>query len=253
MKKIALLIITVFTLFSCAKKKQETSITVYAAASTLEFTNDIAEAFEKKSGIKVLINSASSGTLARQIESGASVDIFISASQKWANYLVEKKMTTEDHCSSPMKNSLVLIAPNSEDSVVEEIAPTQILDKLDGGRLAIGDPDHVPAGKYAKEALISLDIYDTLKDHLLPTQNVRAALNVVEMKECNLGIVYLTDAKKSKKVSIVYSFVDSLHNPIKYATAIIDSSNQNATAFYDFFNSSTADSLMNVYGFIKNE
>ncbi len=144
---------------------------------------------------------ASSSTLARQIEAGAPADLFISADQKWMDYAVDKKAIDTATRQTLLGNSLVVVAPKASEQKDFTIdSKTNWTSLLNGGRLAVGDPEHVPAGIYAKEALQKLGAWDTLSPKLAPAEDVRGALALVERNEAPLGIVYGSDAVASKGV-----------------------------------------------------
>lgn len=219
-------------------------ITVFAAASLTNAMQDIATTYKDA---EIVFSFASSSVLAKQIEQGAPADIFMSADQKWMNYLIEHKVATDKQ--NLLKNGLVLIAPKqSKLEKVEINANTDwqaILPK--GERLAVGDPDHVPAGLYAKESLTNLGVFDKLLPQMAPASNVRDALMLVERNEAALGIVYSTDAKVSDKVKIIGSFPAETFTPIEYPITLLK---PEAKEFYQYLSSETAKKIFQKYGFI---
>lgn len=219
-------------------------ITVFAAASLTNAMQDIATSYKDA---EIVFSFASSSVLAKQIEQGAPADIFMSADQKWMNYLIEHKVATDKQ--NLLKNGLVLIAPKqSKLEKVEINANTDwqaILPK--GERLAVGDPDHVPAGLYAKESLTNLGVFDKLLPQMAPASNVRDALMLVERNEAALGIVYSTDAKVSDKVKIIGSFPAETFTPIEYPITLLK---PEAKKFYQYLSSETAKKIFQKYGFI---
>lgn len=219
-------------------------ITVFAAASLTNAMQDIATTYKDA---EIVFSFASSSVLAKQIEQGAPADIFMSADQKWMNYLIEHKVATDKQ--NLLKNGLVLIAPKqSKLEKVEINANTDwqaILPK--GERLAVGDPDHVPAGLYAKESLTNLGVFDKLLPQMAPASNVRDALMLVERNEAALGIVYSTDAKVSDKVKIIGSFPAETFTPIEYPITLLK---PEAKEFYQYLSSETAKMIFQKYGFI---
>jgi molybdate transport system substrate-binding protein len=186
----------------------------------------LADSVEKEHNIHLKLNLASSGTLARQLKEGMPCDIYFSASKRWMDYVAENGLIDSTSCCTPVKNSLVLISPKGKLLTDSLATLPSVLDT----RLSIGDPVHVPAGKYAVEALKSIGIYDSLEDRLLPAKDVRSALMVVELGEADFGIVYKTDAMKSDKVDISATFPDSSHLPIVYHAAIMKSSEKKKSA-----------------------
>lgn len=226
-------------------------IMVYAAASVTDVLNEITKAFEAEYHIKVQTNLASSGTLARQIEQGAMPDIYLSASKKWADYVAEQSNIANENIAEIAKNELVLIAPINSSIVKQMIDSSMALPQmLKNNRLSIGDPAHVPAGKYAKQALEYFGWYDELDHMTLPAKDVRSALMVVELAETPLGIVYKTDAMKSDKVKIVGSFPEKSHKPIVYVAEIVKN-NDASKKFIAFLNSEKTAEIWAKYGFSK--
>ena len=226
-------------------------ITVFAAASLTNAMQDIATAYKKEKNVEVVSSLASSSTLARQIEAGAPADLFISADQKWMDYAVEKKSIDTATRATLLGNSLVVVAPKS--SAQGDITINAQIDwtpLLNGGRLAVGDPDHVPAGIYMKEALQKLGAWDTLSGKLAPAEDVRGALALVERSEAPLGVVYGSDAVASKGVKVVGTFPEDSHKKVEYPMAIIDGhKNADVSAFYDYLKGPEASEIFKRYGF----
>ncbi|KGD85274.1 molybdate transporter [Pantoea stewartii subsp. indologenes] len=226
-------------------------ITVFAAASLTNALNDIAAHYKKTHGTEVVSSFASSSVLARQIEQGAPADLFISADQQWMDDAVAKKSMIDTTRYTLLGNDLVLIAPRSENA-----RPVTINDKTDwkrllkGERLAVGDPDHVPAGIYAKEALEKLGAWSSLSPVLARANNVRAALALVERNETPYGIVYGSDAVASQKVQVVGTFPEDSHKPVEYPVAIVkDRDNAAVKAFYNYLKGPEAAAVFTQYGF----
>ncbi len=229
----------------------ESKITVFAAASLTNAMQDIAKEYKKEKNVDVVSSFASSSTLARQIEAGAPADLFISADQKWMDYAVDKKAIDTASRETLLGNSLVVVAPKASklDKVTID-AKTDWTRLLDGGRLAVGDPDHVPAGIYAKEALQKLGSWETLSPKLAPAEDVRGALALVERNEAPLGIVYGSDAVASKGVKVVGTFPEDSHQKVEYPLAIIDGhKNATVSAFYDYLKGPQASAIFKRYGF----
>lgn len=243
-----------FTLGSCHepnhnKPESSSSIVVFAASSLNDVLSELTIIYEKKTGIKIKSNSASSGTLARQIEQGANPDIYISANERWVNYVDQLGLIKDNYHRAIVTNSLVLIAPKS--SKLEQLnidSSTDLLKLLGNERLSIGDPTHVPSGIYTKQALEYYQLYSNLIPRILPAKDVRSALMIVELKEAPLGIVYSTDAKKSNDVKILATFNEESHEPIVYYQALC-TNNLDALEFYKWLNSEEAQSIWTKYGF----
>lgn len=230
---------------------QDAKITVFAAASLTNAMQDIAKEYKKEKNVDVVSSFASSSTLARQIEAGAPADLFISADQKWMDYAVDKKAIDTATRETLLGNSLVVVAPKaSEQANIAVDANTPWTSLLKGGRLAVGDPDHVPAGIYAKEALQKLGAWETLSPKLAPAEDVRGALALVERSEAPLGIVYGSDAVASKGVKVVGTFPEDSHQKVEYPIAVIDGhKNATVSAFYDYLKGPQASEIFKRYGF----
>lgn len=224
------------------------TITIFAAASTADPVQALAKAYEADHGVRVMCSFASSSTLAKQIENGAPAELFLSADQKWMDYLATKQAIVPASRVELLANTLVLIAPagQSPDITVEKgfaIGGTFM------GRLAIGDPTNVPAGVYAKEAFTNLGWWEVLSGRLAPTADVRAALKLVELGEADLGVVYATDAKASTKVGVVATIPEQLHTPIRYPIALTTTAKPAAAAFLVYLQSAAGRAVFTAAGF----
>ncbi len=242
MKQIGLLLIAVL-LFSCTgKKKQEKQeLYVFAAASLSDVISEIADSFKVNRNLELKLNLAASGTLARQIEEGAPVDVFLSANKNWMDYVVEKGKSQDATVFTA--NDLVLIAAPDDTAAVEDVVA--VLSSADT-KIAIGDPGYVPAGKYAMQVF---DYYKLdLAQKLFQTVDVRSALMMVEMGEAGYGVVYKTDAVQSGKVNIIYTFPDESHKPVQYYKVLV-SANPVAKEFYDYLYSPKVKSILAKYQF----
>ncbi|QKJ86442.1 molybdate transport system substrate-binding protein [Paramixta manurensis] len=226
-------------------------ITVFAAASLTNALQDIATQYEKGKAVKIVSSFASSSTLARQIEQGAPADLFISADQQWMDYAVKKQSVDVATRYTLLGNDLVLVAPTSvKPQPVSISKQTDWKSLLKGHRLAVGDPDHVPAGIYAKEALQKLGAWDTLSPAMARANDVRAALALVERDETPYGIVYGSDAVASKKVTVVGVFPEDSHKPVEYPMAIVKDHNKpDVSAFYTYLKGPEAAAIFKRYGF----
>ena len=226
-------------------------VMVFAAASLTNALTDIGKIFDEKGKGTAVPSFASSSTLAKQIENGAPANVFISADEEWMNHLAEKRLIVPESRFNLLGNRLVLIAPAGSDLKKVDIAPGFPLAKMLGSDLmATGDPDHVPAGKYAKGALQKLGVWAEVDGKLARADNVRAALALVERGECPLGIVYSTDAALSQKVTVVGTFPEDSHPPITYPAALIAGKDTSgARAFLDFLKTPEAKAVFQKYGF----
>lgn len=226
-------------------------VTVFAAASLTNALQDIARDYQQETGVPVVSSFASSSTLARQIEQGAPADLFISADQQWMDDAVAKNSVNTASRYTLLGNDLVLVAPRGAAAKKVELnQQTDWKTLLHGERLAVGDPDHVPAGLYAKEALQKLGAWQTVEPVLAPANNVRAALALVERNETPYGIVYGSDAVASAKVQVVGRFPASSHKPVEYPMAIVkDRDNAAVNAFYHYLKGPQAAVVFKHYGF----
>ncbi|KAA6047974.1 MULTISPECIES: molybdate ABC transporter substrate-binding protein [Pantoea] len=226
-------------------------ITVFAAASLTNALQEIATRYQQQSGTEVVSSFASSSTLARQIEQGAPADLFISADQQWMDDAAAKQSIEAETRVTLLGNDLVLIAPKAAGAAPVTIsAATNWKNLLQGQRLAVGDPAHVPAGIYAKAALQKLGAWQQLASQLAPASNVRAALALVERNETPYGIVYGSDAVASKGVMVAGRFPADSHPPVEYPMAIVNA-HQNAavTAFWHYLQGPEAAAIFKQYGF----
>jgi molybdate transport system substrate-binding protein len=211
----------------------ETPITVFAAASLQGVLDRAGWVYAALNAHPVRFSYGASSALARQIEEGAPADVFISADPDWMDYLSKKKLIVEATRRNLLSNHLALIAPAAAKVSLEVGWKMPIGKALAGGRLAVAGPD-VPAGRYAQASLTKLGVWDEVKDHLAPAQNVRAALAFVARGETPFGIVYDTDAMTEPKVKIVGLFPDSSHPPIIYPGAVLTAATSpNARSFLD--------------------
>lgn len=196
--------------------------TIFAAASMTDAIRQINDVWVAKGNEPFKFSFASSSTLAQQIEQGADATIFISADERWMDWLQERDLIAKDTRVSAVGNSLVLVAPADSDISVKLGKDTDIAALLGAdGRLATGDPQHVPVGRYAQQALTALGQWETLEPRLARADSVRSALLLVERGEAPLGIVYATDAAISKGVKVVGTFPDGLHDPVTYPFAVV--------------------------------
>ncbi len=242
------------TLTACAslasptRAQQVSRLTVFAAASLKEALEAIAVAYGSKGRPAPVLSFAGSNQLARQIDQGAPADLFISADEDWMNWLAERKLIVPTSRLDLLGNRLVLVAPSGG-------APVTINAKLDltgllkGGRLALPDPQAVPAGKYAKAALMQLGLFESIKDKIVGTENVRMALMLVARGEAPLGIVYATDAMADNKVSVIGTFPSDAHPPIIYPAALTTTARLDASDFLEFITSPRAQAIFTERGF----
>lgn len=236
---------------SLARPVAAEQITVFAAASLTNALSDVAKQYEVAyPADQIRLSFASSSILARQIEQGAPAQIFVSADLKWMDHLQQQKQIDLPSRVNLLGNQLVLIAPVGQARTVS-VQPNAAWATGYRGRLCMGSPDSgVPAGLYAKQALMSLKLWDQLKGRVVGTEDVRSALAFVERAECDLGVVYQTDAKISSKVSIVATFPANSHPPIIYPAALMPDAPAAARQFLQYLQSPAAGQVFNRYGFV---
>ncbi|WP_394145019.1 molybdate ABC transporter substrate-binding protein [Vibrio atypicus] len=221
---------------------------VYAASSMTNAVNELVSVFEHQHDVDVTTVYAGSSSLARQLVNGAPADIFISANNQWMDYLKNQEIVSSDNVTQLATNQLVVVAPIDRQPEFEITSAKSWLNSLENSRLAIGQPNAVPAGMYAKQSLENLKVWKTIQSKLAPTNNVRIALTLVERKEAALGIVYKTDALYSKKVKQLAALPESSHQPIVYPMAILNK-NESTKMFATFAQSPQASNILKKYGF----
>jgi molybdate transport system substrate-binding protein len=232
---------------ACAQGKE---LLVFAAASLKTALDAINQRFEHDAARKVTASYAASSALAKQIEAGAPADIFISADLDWMDYLARNNLIKVQTRFNLLANKLVLIAPADSKLRIEIAANFPLAKALGDGRLAMADPNSVPAGKYGKASLEALGVWASVAGKIAPAENVRAALLYVARRETPLGIVYQTDAAAEPGVKIVGTFPDDSHPPIIYPAAITASaSDPDATSYLAYLKSPAARSVFETQGF----
>jgi molybdate transport system substrate-binding protein len=228
---------------------QSVTLTVSAAASLQDAMKAIGSAYsQEKPNVSITYNFGSSGSLQQQIEQGAPVDVFISAALKQMNALQQKNLLLTDTRKDLLKNQVVLVAPKQATAISDfkDLSDTKV------SKIAIADPQSVPAGQYGKEVLTSLNLFDPLKPKFVFAKDVRQVLSYVETGNVDAGFVYITDAKTSDKVKVVATASEASHSPIIYPVAVLkDSKNAGAAKeFVQFLSSDPAKALFEKYGFI---
>jgi molybdate transport system substrate-binding protein len=229
----------------------ERALTFFVAASTNDLATEAASAYSRRTGITVKVVPASSGSLARQIAAGAPADLFLSASTKWSDWLREQNGVLPESIRELMRNQLVVIAGQEAAAPTIRFSADYAFADAFKGRLSIGDPAHVPAGRYAADALAFYGWDKALHDRLLPAQDVRAAMVMVELGQCDLGIVYATDAMLSRKVRTVAVFPEVSHAPVVYTINICRDSRSpaDAKAFWEYLRGKEVEDMIRRYGF----
>jgi molybdate transport system substrate-binding protein len=233
-----------------AAAQPKTPVTVFAAASLKNALDEVGKAFTASGGGGVRFSYGASSALARQIESGAPADVFVSADSDWMNYLDARHMVAHASRRDILTNHLALIAPAASKVRLRIGKGMPLAQALGGGRLAVAGPD-VPAGKYAKASLTALGVWDSVSGRLAQAENVRGALAFVAHGEAPLGIVYDTDAKVEPAVKIVGLFPDQSHPPIVYPAALTAGHDSPGdAAFLGFLQGPQARAIFRKYGFV---
>lgn len=242
-------------LFSLCNLTQAETVKVYAAASLTNAISDITVIYEKQHPQTDIVPVfGASSALAKQIEAGAKSDLFFSADVDWMNYLIKKQIIDENKSKALLLNQLVLISPKNL-NIAFKAQPNFNFAQSFKGHLCTGQMESVPAGKYAKQSLIKLNWLGSLKGRIVGTDDVRSALAFVERGECDVGIVYKTDALISKKVKVIGTFPENSHHPILYPLALTQQGEKNGDAvqFEKFVKSSPqAKIIFQKYGFSIN-
>lgn len=231
-------------------------IIVFAAASLTNALQTIAQDYQQQHpDVEIMFSFASSSTLAKQIQYGAPADVFISANTDWMSHLQHQQLiepNTERHL---LHNTLVLVTAKNSPLAALTLDLSQNTPRnwpvwLENSKLALGDPDYVPAGIYAKQALTHLGDWQTVAPLIAPTNNVRSALVLVERQEAALGIVYYSDTLASDHIQILATFPAHSHSPITYPIAIVKNhASQTVRDFYSALFQSTAAHVFRQNGF----
>ena len=221
---------------------------VFAAASLKDALDEIAAT----SPTKPVISYGASSALARQIENGAPADIFISADLDWMDYVEKKGLLAAGTRRNLLGNRLVLIAPAMQPVTLQPAPGFPIGTFLKNGRIALADPQSVPAGKYAKAAFEKLGVWDQLAGRVAAAENVRAALLLVARGEAPLGVVYQTDANAEPNVMVAGVFPADSHPPIVYPIALLKTARPGARGLLEFLSRPEALRIFGKHGFAVN-
>jgi molybdate transport system substrate-binding protein len=224
----------------------EDTVVVFAAASTTNALDEIKAEFTKDSGVTIETNYAASSTLAQQILNGADAHVFISADLKWAEHLASKEQVARQR--NLLGNRLVVVVP--VDSQLKIARPEDLLDAR-VEHVALGETESVPAGRYAKQALVKLNLWDRLAAKVVAGEDVRQTLAHVETANAEAGIVYATDAAISKKVKVACEISEKLSDPIRYPVVLLKHAQDHSAAktFYDYLGGDKAVKIFEKYGF----
>lgn len=229
----------------------ELPLTVFVAASLTEVIEEVAGEFTAVGGAPVVVVAGASSAMARQIESGAPADIFASAHRQWVEYLGDRDLLVAGSLITPLATELVLVAPGDSGPAPSGDFAQALLAVLgDGGRLAVGDPAHVPAGLYAKQALQAVGLWSRLQARLVRAENVRAALALVSRGEAAAGLVYRTDLQLAR-LKLVATMPRELVPPVYYDFAALqrEVAHPAVPAFLNFLSTATAQAVFHRHGF----
>jgi molybdate transport system substrate-binding protein len=225
-------------------------ITVAAAASLSDALAEAGRVFQSQTGDTVRFSFAASSTLTKQIEAGAPVALFFSADEDWMDYVDSRKLLIAATRMDLLGNRLVLIEPADKTAQVDIVAGFPLASLLGSGRLAMGEPGSVPAGKYGKQALVNLGVWESVSSKVVAADSVRSAMAFVQSGEAPFGIVYATDAASSKQVRVAGIFPLSSHKRITYPVAMIkDQDSPEARAFLKFVEGPDGRAIFTKYGF----
>jgi molybdate transport system substrate-binding protein len=231
-----------------AADAQPPAVTVFAAASLTDAMKRAADAYKAKTGVSITLSFGASSTLAHQIDQGAAADIFLSADSDWMDFLEKNGRIAGGTRKNLLGNELVLVAGNDA-RPAPKIAPHfNLAAVLGDGKLAMADPASVPAGKYGKEALTALGVWDSVSSKVVEAENVRVALEYVVRGEAPFGIVYATDAKVAP-VKVVGVFPENTHAPIVYPVALTRTASAAARDFLAFLSGPEARAIFEKAGF----
>lgn len=230
--------------------KAEAPVVVFAAASLKTALDETAAAFRAEQGVEIKISYGGSLALARQLAQGAPADIFVSADEDSMDEAAKAEAIKPGSRVDLLGNTLVVVAAKNAPLQTLPLAAADMTAALGAGKLATGEVNSVPVGKYAKEALTNLNLWDAIAPHLAMTDNVRAALAFVARGEAPLGVVYATDAAAEPAVKIVATFPDSSHKPIVYPAGLTTASaNPAAAKFFEFLRAPATRAIFQRQGF----
>ena len=249
-RRTAIVLLVAWGISAPVQAQETRPLVVFAAASLQTAFNSIAAEWQTKTGKKLVFSFASSSALARQIEQGAPADLFASADLDWMDWAQQRNLIRPASRQSLLGNALVLVSRTADRAELKIAPGFALADALGDTRLAMGQPQSVPAGRYAQTALTTLGVWDRLAPRMAGADNVRAALNLVARGEARFGIVYATDARAEPKVRVVDTFPSTSHPPVVYPFAITaTSANPDAAAFLDFLSSPAAVRVFEAEGF----
>ena len=231
-----------------AADAQPPRVTAFAAASLTDAMKQAADAYKAKTGVSISLSFGASSMLAHQIDQGAAADVFISADSDWMDFLEKNGRIADGTRKNFLGNELVLVAGNDARHAPKIEPHFNLAGALGDGRLAMADPASVPAGKYGKEALTALGVWDSVSSKVVQAENVRVALEYVARGEAPFGIVYATDARIAP-VKVVGVFPENTHAPIVYPVALTRTASAAARDFLAFLSRPEARAIFEKAGF----
>ena len=255
-RSLSLLLIVGFGLPSCSGpvgqpgSSSTATVVVSVAASLSDAVGDVANVFEKQTGIQVLVNAAGSQILATQIIEEIPVDVFVSADERQMTRTIARGKMDQGSYLQLLSNQLVVVVPS--DRLMGISRPDDLIAQS-VRRIALGDPEAVPGGVYAREYLDKEGVWDALKSKVVPTRNVRAALRAVEAGTVDAGVVYRTDARQSVDAVIAFDVPVGLGPRIIYPAAVSTEppNPESAVQFFSFLQTAQAQQIFEAYGFIS--
>ncbi|WP_246248992.1 molybdate ABC transporter substrate-binding protein [Chelativorans alearense] len=218
-------------------------LTIFAAASMKDAMDRVVPAFTAESGIEAVVSLAASSVLARQIEAGAPADVYVSADIAWMDWLTERGLVREASVETVAGNALAIVSSEA----AADSRPDALLAR---GRIAMGDPSHVPAGRYARAALSHLGLWETVRERAVYAENVRVALELARRGEAAAAIVYASDAEAAG-LPPLYTFPPESHPPILYPAAATVKAKPQAEAFLDFLAGDKGQAIFRALGFAR--
>ena len=229
-------------------RSDDTSL-VSVATSLSDAVNRVAKGFEQETGVRVVVNTAGSQVLATQIVEGAQVDVFVSADERQMFRTVSAGQMDRSRLVNLLSNQLVIVMPSDRRPRISDVEA--LSDPLIR-RIALGDPEAVPVGGYAKQYLFNVGLWDVVSPKVIPTRSARAVLRAVESGSVDAGVVYRTDALSSQAAVVVYDVKSDLSPRIVYPAAVATNAAnpRGAVQFFDFIQGSTAQQLFQRLGFV---
>ena len=223
-------------------------VTVFAAASLKTALDEIAAEWTAATGTQVVLSYGGTPALAKQIAEGAPAEVFLSASTQWMDELERQGLIRPESRRDLLGNRLILVGHGAM-ATAKLDGKTDLAGMLGGGMLAMAMVESVPAGQYGKEALENLGLWSGVEGSVVQSENVRAALKLVELGEASLGVVYASDAVAAAGVTVVGTFPETSHRPITYPAALTATAGPEAAAFLDHLASPEAAAVFAANGF----